>query len=90
MDPLGQLVDRVVPALIARAPLTPEKIKFAWRTAVGPAIDRATEVRLVEHTLVIHGDARWLAEIDRSRDLILRRLTRLLGPGVVGALGRTS
>lgn len=86
MEPPGPLIDAVVPALIARAPLTPEKIGFAWRTAVGPALDRATAVRLVDHTLVVAGDARWRREIDRSRDLILGRLRRLLGPGVVGAI----
>ena len=51
--------------------------------AVGPALDRATRVRLAGQALVVEGDARWLREVARSRDLVLSRLKRLLGPGVV-------
>ena len=86
MEGIGPLIDSVVPALLARAPLTPEKVAFAWRAAVGPAIDRATAVRLEDRTLVVQGDDRWLREVDRSRDLVLARLKRLLGPTVVSAL----
>ena len=36
----------VVAEVIRKAPLTDEKVAFAWRLAVGPAIAKATTVRL--------------------------------------------
>ena len=39
--------------VLRRAPLTPEKVAFAWRTAVGAAVDRATGVELRGSTLVV-------------------------------------
>ena len=83
MEPLGALVDSVIPRLLAQSPLTPEKVNFAWRMAVGPAIDRVTRARLAGVTLLVDGDAQWLREVDRSRELILSRVQRLLGAGVV-------
>ena len=83
MDPIGPLVDAVVPRLLAGVPLTPEKVNFAWRLAVGPAIDRVTDARLAGVTLLVSGEAQWLREVDRSRDLILTRVQRLLGAETV-------
>ena len=75
-------------ALVMRqAPLSNEKVAFAWRFAVGPALDRATSVTLRETTL--HVDARgasWRGEIERSRSLILRRMETVLGRGIVTGL----
>jgi hypothetical protein len=86
MEPVGPLVDTVIPRLLASAPLTPEKVNFAWRVAVGPAIDRVTSARLAGVTLVVTGDAQWLREVERSRDLILTRVQRLLGAETVRKL----
>jgi hypothetical protein len=83
MDSSGSLADRVLPALLRKQPLTPEKVQFAWRLSVGAAIDRATRVRLAGATLVVHGEPQWLKEIERSHSLILRRLQRVLGESVV-------
>jgi hypothetical protein len=66
--------------------LTPEKVQFAWRLSVGPAIDRATRVRLAGATLVVNGEPQWLKEIERSKALIVRRLQRVLGDSVVRTL----
>ncbi len=86
MDSSGSIADRVLPFLLRNQPLTPEKVQFAWRLSVGPAIDRATNVRLAGVTLVVTGEAKWLKEIERSKALILKRLQRVLGDGVVRAL----
>src|SRR5262245_55386464 len=83
MEPVGPLVDAVIPRLLAHTPMTAEKVKFAWRMAVGAAIDRVTSARLSGVTLLVEGDAQWLREVDRSSDLILGRLQRLLGPNAV-------
>jgi predicted nucleic acid-binding Zn ribbon protein len=80
--------DRVMPAVLAevirKAPLCPEKVDFAWRQAVGPAVARATSVRLGEDGVVRvdAADPHWGAEVKRSSRLILARLAVLLGPGI--------
>ncbi len=83
MEPLGSRVDSVIPRQLAQSPMTPENVNFAWRMAVGVAIDRVTRARLAGVTLIVDGDPQWLREVDRSHDLILRRLQRLLGADVV-------
>jgi len=74
-------------AVLRHAPLTPEKVAFAWRTAVGPAVDRASAVDLRGATLVVvvaHDE--WRREIVRSGSLIRSRLDSVLGRGVVAAI----
>ena len=57
--------------VLRRAPLTPEKVAFAWRTAVGAAVDRATGVELRGSTLVVAVKSdEWRHEIGRSLGLI--------------------
>jgi predicted nucleic acid-binding Zn ribbon protein len=84
--------DRLIPAVLAdvirKAPLCPEKVDFAWRAAVGSAVDRVTTVRL-DDAGVLHvtaADANWAREVRRSSRLILKRLEGLLGAGVVRKL----
>lgn len=80
---------RVVPAVLAevirKAPLCPEKVEFAWRCTVGPAVDRVTEVHLADGGVlqVTAADIHWAHEIKRSARLITRRLASLLGDGIV-------
>lgn len=81
--------DRVIPTVLAhvirRAPLCPEKVEFAWRSAVGQSLARATTVRLDERGVLQVGalDAHWAREVRRSSRLILSRLETMLGAGVV-------
>jgi hypothetical protein len=58
---------------------------FAWRVAVGPAVDRATRVSLRDDGVleVVASDANWKREVQRSAALVSARLVRLLGEGVV-------
>ena len=70
--------------VLRRAPLTPEKVAFAWRTAVGPAVDKVTAVELHNGVLYVRArDAAWQREIERSAGLIRSRLDGLLGDRVV-------
>jgi hypothetical protein len=88
-DTLGDVimiaVQRVLPdmlaAIVRRQPLSPAKVDFAWRTSVGPALARATTVRLRDDgALVVRlTDARWKAELNRGRTLLRERLGVLLG-----------
>ena len=84
-------VHRVIPEALAeilrKAPLSDGKIAFAWRSAVGPAMDRGTSVTLRDGVLhVMVKDAAWGREVQRSEALIHARLGALLGPDVVRAL----
>lgn len=87
MQGLGTLPALVLPALLARAPLTPEKVTFVWGVAVGPAIARATTASLAGTVLTIRAaDPAWAREIERSRALILARVQQLLGAPLVHSL----
>ena len=71
-------------AVLRRAPLTPEKVAFSWRTAVGPAVDKVTSVQLRNGVLHVRAkDATWQREVERSAALIRSRLDSLLGERVV-------
>lgn len=80
---------RVIPAVLAdvirKAPLSAEKVEFAWRTVVGAALDRVTQVRLSDDGVlyVKAGDPQWAREVKRSSRLIIKRLEPLLGPDVI-------
>jgi hypothetical protein len=71
-------------AVLRLAPLTPEKVVFSWRAAVGPAVDKVTSVELRHDVLYVRArDAAWQREIERSAPLIRSRLDGLLGDRVV-------
>ena len=88
MDPASRLLSTVLPALLARAPLTPDKVEFAWRTVVGGAMARATRVQLLDSgtMLVRVNDPNWRREVESAFPVILPRLTPLLGPDAVRKL----
>lgn len=87
MQGLGTLPALVLPALLARAPMTPEKVTFVWGLAVGAAIARSTSVTLANTALSVRSaDPAWTREVERSRALILSRVQQLLGPTVVKSL----
>jgi hypothetical protein len=84
-------VHRVIPDALAeilrKAPISDEKIAFAWRSSVGPAMDRGTAVTLRDGVLrVVVKDPAWGREVERSEALIRARLESLLGRGVVRAI----
>lgn len=84
MIPVQQVMPAALASVLRLAPLTPEKVAFAWRTAVGPAVDRATSVELRGTTLaVVVKSEQWRHEIGRSLALIRSRLNVVLGDGVV-------
>jgi hypothetical protein len=66
--------------LLRGAPLSDGKVTFAWKAAVGPAIERATRVKLEHRLLLVETDsAQWSKEVMRSSPVILKRLRLLLG-----------
>ena len=84
MIPVHQVLPDVVAAVVRKAPLTPEKVAFAWRLAVGTSVDNATQVTLQDGTLhVLAKETAWRREIERSLGVIRTRLTLVLGPDIV-------
>ena len=75
----------VVADVIRKAPLTDEKVAFAWRLAVGPAVDKATKVRLAaDGTLYVSADSQaWIDGVRQSVGLIRSRLAHFLGENAV-------
>ena len=75
----------VVAEVIRKAPLTDEKVTFAWRLTVGPAMAKATSVRLAsDGTLYLRADSpAWLDGVRQSVGLIRSRLAHYLGDDAV-------
>lgn len=88
MVPAHTAIPRVLAEVLRKAPLCPEKVEFAWRAAVGPAVARVTTVSL-DREGVLHvssSEAHWATAVRRSSKLIMARLEGLLGSGVVKTL----
>lgn len=84
MRPLQDAMPGALAQVLLKAPLTPGKINFAWRAAVGPALERASAARLEGRVLVVETRGpQWTRELTRSAEVILARLEKLLGDGVV-------
>ena len=81
----NQVMPAVVADVIRKAPLTDEKVAFAWRLAVGPAVDKATNVRLAaDGTLYVSADSQaWFDGVRQSVGLIRSRLAHFLGEDAV-------
>jgi predicted nucleic acid-binding Zn ribbon protein len=85
MQPLNGFAAAAVMRAIRPAPLCDEKVGFAWRVAVGPALAKATTVRL-DADGVLHvraADPHWLPEVRRSAAVIQSRLEAALGADLV-------
>ena len=86
-EPLAQAIPRAVATLLRETPMSPGKLAIAWKTVVGPAMDRGTFVRLDGRTLLVDAKtAAWAKEVSRSSSIILRRLQTLLGSEVINEL----
>ena len=87
MQPISQAIPRVVAELLRGSALSAGKVEFAWKAAVGPAMDRVTRVRLEGRILLVEAHTpHWTREVSRSSRIILRRLQGLLGEDVVEEL----
>jgi hypothetical protein len=87
MRPIQHAVPGAIAELMRVAPLSPGKVAFAWRTAVGLALERVTTVRLDGHVLLVEAATpQWAREIRRSADAIRTRLIPLLGSDTVSSI----
>lgn len=75
----------VVAEVVRKAPLTDAKVAFAWRLAVGPALGKATSVRLgTDGTLYVSAESKaWNDSIRASIGMIRSRLAHYLGDEAV-------
>ena len=77
--PLTHALPGALRLLLQQMPLSSGKVDFAWTAAVGPAVARATAVKLENGLLIVETtSAQWTAEIRRSSPVILERLRSLL------------
>jgi hypothetical protein len=84
MRPLTHALPGALALLLRETPLSDGKVDFAWRAAVGPALERATKVKLERKLLIVEtASLQWSREVTRSSPVILQRLQTLLGPEVV-------
>ena len=84
MKPLTHALPGALAELLRETPLSAGKVSFAWRAAVGSAVERVTSVRLEDRILIVEPvDATWAREITRSSPVILTRLQTLLGADTV-------
>lgn len=87
MQSITKAVPGAIVELLRGAPLSPGKVQFAWRAAVGPAFERVTAVRLEGQTLLVDAvSAQWAREVNRSSPMILARVQVLLGATTVTAI----
>lgn len=83
MIPVNDFMPAALADLLRRAPMSDDKLQFAWRQAVGPAVERVSSIRLDGRVLHVRvDDQRWRKEIQRSEELIRGRLATLLGDAV--------
>ena len=85
MIPAQQVMHGALAAVLRKAPLTPEKVAFAWRLVVGPALGKATSVRLgSDGTLYVTAESKaWNDSIRSSIGMIRSRLAHYLGEETV-------
>lgn len=84
MRALSHVIPSALLQLLRDAPLSNGKVGFAWRTAVGPAVDRATRVKLDGRVLIVETtSSQWTREISRSSAVILQRMQGFLGADTV-------
>ena len=84
MRPLSSALPGALAELLRDTTLSPGKVAFAWRAAVGPAIEQATEVKLEGGILLVETTSpQWAREVRRSSPIMLGRLQSLLGTNTV-------
>jgi len=80
MIQLHDFATGVLADLIRRQPASKERTAFAWQLAVGPALARVTAVDLVDGVLTVSAaDPRWVHEVLRARESVLRKMQHVLG-----------
>jgi predicted nucleic acid-binding Zn ribbon protein len=81
MIPLQSFSSGVIAEIVRRQPASKDRTNFAWQLAVGQALARATTVELSDGVLTVRAlDRRWIHEIERARENVIRKMQQILGP----------
>ena len=85
MHHIPQLIPGAVMTLLRDQPLSAGKVAFAWRLAVGAAVDRASAIGLRDGGVleVRVTDAQWAVELKRMAPIVKSRLETMLGDGSI-------
>jgi predicted nucleic acid-binding Zn ribbon protein len=87
MRSVAHLIPAALSEVLRAAPLSDGKVEFAWRTVAGPALGRATQVKLERGVLLVEATGvQWAREVRRSSSLILGRLQEFLGKDTVKSI----
>ena len=87
MRAISQILPAALMELLRTTPLSDGKVTFAWKAAVGPALERATAVKLEGRTLIVETSGpQWTREVKRSSGVIITRLKTLLGENTVQSI----
>jgi len=87
MRALSHAIPGALLHLLRSMPLSDGKVTFAWKAAVGPALQRATNVKLEDRTLIVETTSlQWRREIARSSGVIVGRLQEFLGKDAVSRI----
>jgi hypothetical protein len=87
MRSIGSVVPAALVHLLRAAPLSDGKVSFAWRTAVGPAIGRATSVKLEQGVLTVEvASDEWKRAVAQASPMIVARLRAFLGDETIWRL----
>jgi predicted nucleic acid-binding Zn ribbon protein len=82
--PLQHALPGALTEILRAAPLSDGKVAFAWRSAVGPALERVTKVKLEGRVLIVEtASPQWSHEVMRSSPIILKRLQTFLGASAI-------
>lgn len=77
----------VLAEMLARQPMSPGKLQFAWRAAVGPALARASTLDWRDGRVIVRmSSPEWTREIDRLKPIVLERLRTILGRDTVSRI----
>jgi predicted nucleic acid-binding Zn ribbon protein len=84
---IQQAIPGALVEMLRGAPLSQGKVGFAWRAAVGSAVEKVTSVHLEGRVLLVDAAGHaWAREVTRSSPVILKRLQTLLGPDTVNSI----
>lgn len=88
MDSLQTATSNALATLLARQPLSPAKVEFAWQAIAGPFAQRATHGVRLDGTLLYIDvrDEGWARELEQAVATLVPRLNHLLGRGTVTRL----
>ena len=87
MERVSLVIPDALAAILRKAPLSDDKIAFAWRMAVGPALDKVTTLTYRNGVLQVRAkDAAWQREVERAAGVVRHRLDAILGAGIVRSI----